>query len=482
MSNATTLVGKQHDGTSLARSDAFDADGGLTMFEHTAVGFIGLGHLGLPIANNLLEAGHSLRVYNRTQEKTEPFLARGAHIASQPFDAVMTGGIVASVLWDDAALESVVTSDGFLERLGPGGVHISMSTVLPETARRLGAMHERMGSFYVDAPIFGGPDAAADKKLSVVFAGAASAKARIRPLLWAMGANGIFDFGDAVGTASAVKLVGNFLVFSAANSLAEALSIADKSGVDRRAAVEMLTKTLFPAPVYERYGKMIAAGAPAGLRGGIPQKDIGLLKRMAEQVGVRAPLASRLYELVRETSQSTPRADFWHGAVSDCGATTVRRLRRDDAQTFRTVLLDALKEHPDAFSASFEDELRLPIETFEGRLESGEMFGAFAGDALVGIVTLQPGALRKRRHVAMLWGMYVVPTVRRTGVAACLMAAALEHASAQVDQVELFVNIENDVARRFYRRFGFEPYGHMRRALRVDGRDYDAEMMVRVFR
>ena len=144
------------------------------MYEHTVIGFIGLGHLGLPIATNLVDAGLSLRVYNRTQDKTEPFLARGAHIASQPVDTVMTGGIVASVLWDDAALESVVTSDGFLERLGPGGVHISMSTVLPETARRLGAMHERMGSCYVDAPIFGGPDAAADKKLSVAIAGAAS--------------------------------------------------------------------------------------------------------------------------------------------------------------------------------------------------------------------------------------------------------------------------------------------------------------------
>jgi 3-hydroxyisobutyrate dehydrogenase-like beta-hydroxyacid dehydrogenase/ribosomal protein S18 acetylase RimI-like enzyme len=452
------------------------------MSERTVIGFIGLGHLGLPIAPNLLEAGHSLRVYNRTQKKTEPFLARDAHVASQPRDAVSKGGIVVSVLWDDTALESVVTSDGFLECLGPGGVHISVSTVLPETSRRLETMHERMGSRYVAAPIFGRPEAAADKKLWVVIAGAASAKARVRPLLKAMGARGIFDFGVDVGAASVVKLVGNFLVFAAAGSLAEALAIADKSGVDPKAAVEMLTTTLLPGPVYESYGKMAAAGTPAALRGGIPQKDIGLWKRMAEQVGVPAPIASQLYELAKETSLSTPQNDFPHRTVSDCGATTVRRLRREDAHTFRTVQLDALKEHPNAFSASVEDELTLPIDAFERRLESGEVFGAFAVGALVGIVTLQPGALRKRRHVAMLWGMYVVPTVRRTGVAAYLMAVALEHASAQVDQVELFVNTENDVARRFYRRFGFVPYGHMRRALRVDGRDYHAEMLVKVFR
>ena len=452
------------------------------MSEHTAIGFIGLGHLGLPIATNLLDAGHSLRVYNRTPDKAAPLLARGADAATHPVDAVATGGIVASVLWDDAALEAVVTSDGFLERLGPGGVHISMSTVLPETARRLEAMHARMGSFYVEAPVFGGPEAAAGKKLWAVIAGEASARARVRPLLKDVGARGVFDFGAAVGTASLVKLVGNFLMFSAASSLAEALAIADKSGVDRNAVVEMLTTTLFPAPVYESYGKSIAAGTPALLRGGIPQKDLGLLRRTAEHIGVPAPVASRLYELVKETSPSTPQTAARRGAENDCGATTIRRLRGNDARTFRTVLLAALKEHPDAFSASLEDELLLPIEAFESRLESGEVLGAFARDALVGIVTLQPGALRTRRHVAMLWGMYVVPTVRRTGVATCLMAAALEHAATQVDQVELFVNVENDVARRFYRRFGFEPYGTMRRALRVDGRDYDAEMMVKLFR
>src|SRR5438270_10269433 len=96
------------------------------------IGFIGLGHLGLPVATNLLKAGYPLRVYNRTASKAESLVAQGAHLARRPVDAVTSGGIVATLVWDDVALESIVMSGGFLEHLGPGGIHLSMSTVLPE--------------------------------------------------------------------------------------------------------------------------------------------------------------------------------------------------------------------------------------------------------------------------------------------------------------------------------------------------------------
>ena len=77
------------------------------------IGFIGLGHLGLPVATNLLTAGYALRLYNRTASKAESLVAQGAQLAPRPVDAVTTGGIVATIVWDDAALESVVMSDGF---------------------------------------------------------------------------------------------------------------------------------------------------------------------------------------------------------------------------------------------------------------------------------------------------------------------------------------------------------------------------------
>jgi 3-hydroxyisobutyrate dehydrogenase-like beta-hydroxyacid dehydrogenase len=263
------------------------------------IGFIGLGHLGLPLATNLLTAGYALRVYNRTASKVDSLVARGAHLAPRPVDAVTTGGMVVTLVWDGAALESVVMSDGFLEHLGPGGIHLSMSTVLPETAKKLAAMHAQHGSIYVEAPIFGRPEAAIAKQLWIPVAGPQEAKERVRPLLTAMGAQGIFDFGEKVGAATLVKLVGNFLITSAGYSLREALSMAQKNGVDPRAVVEMLTQTLLPAPIYQSYGKRIAENNAPFSQNAIPLKDVGFFKQTAQEVESPTPIANLLHDLLR---------------------------------------------------------------------------------------------------------------------------------------------------------------------------------------
>jgi 3-hydroxyisobutyrate dehydrogenase-like beta-hydroxyacid dehydrogenase len=263
-----------------------------------AIGFIGLGLLGLPVASNLVDAGYPVRVYNRTASKADPLIARGAERAARPADAVGPGGIVISLVWDDAALEAIVTSEGFLEGLGAGGIHLSMSTVSPETARRLAALHDANGSVYVEAPIFGRPEAAAARELLIPIAGPQAAKARVRPVLEALGARGIFDFGDAIGAATTVKILGNFLIISATRSMAEALALAEHGGVDPRAVVDMLTTTLFAAPIYQSYGKRIVDKVPA-MQSPIPQKDLGLFTHLAGQVGSPAPIATRLHELLR---------------------------------------------------------------------------------------------------------------------------------------------------------------------------------------
>ena len=110
-----------------------------------------------------------------------------------------------TVLWDAAAVESVVKSDGFLDRLDPGGIHVCVST----------GSHAQHGSTYVEAPVFGRPDAAIAKKLWILLAGPQMARDRVRPLITSMGAQGILDFGEDVGAATVVKLVGNFLIILA---------------------------------------------------------------------------------------------------------------------------------------------------------------------------------------------------------------------------------------------------------------------------
>src|SRR6266478_564826 len=114
------------------------------------IGFVGLGSMGLPMAANLLAAGYDLAVYNRTAAKAEPLAAKGARRVDRPGDVAEPGGIVVSMLADDAALEAIVTGDdGLAKRLAPGGIHISMSTVSPATTRKLAPYHASCGSVMV---------------------------------------------------------------------------------------------------------------------------------------------------------------------------------------------------------------------------------------------------------------------------------------------------------------------------------------------
>jgi 3-hydroxyisobutyrate dehydrogenase-like beta-hydroxyacid dehydrogenase len=262
------------------------------------VGFIGLGLLGFPMAKNLLDSGHALRVYNRTASKAEPLVAGGAKLAAKPSDVAVPGGVVVSVVWDDAALESIASSEGFLETLGKGGVHISMSTVSPECAKRVAKMHEARGCHYLEAPVFGRPEAAVARQLTIPMSGEKTVKDRAKPVLEGMGAQQIFDFGEAPGAAVAVKIAGNFLIISATRSMQESFSMAEKNGVDLKTLVHMLTTTLFPSPIYRSYGARLADKQPA-MQSPIPLKDVGLFKQTAAAVGSPSPLVDRLLEMLK---------------------------------------------------------------------------------------------------------------------------------------------------------------------------------------
>src|ERR1700737_5376843 len=139
------------------------------------ISFIGLGNMGLAVAINLLKAGFGLRVYNRTAEKARPLLELGARLARSPAEAASPGGVVVTMVSDDRAVEEVTLgAKGLLARLGDG-VHLSMSTIAPRTARRLGGLHRERGAGYVASPVFGKPEVAAEARLWVVTSGDAAA-------------------------------------------------------------------------------------------------------------------------------------------------------------------------------------------------------------------------------------------------------------------------------------------------------------------
>jgi 3-hydroxyisobutyrate dehydrogenase-like beta-hydroxyacid dehydrogenase len=258
------------------------------------IGFIGLGSMGLPMASNLLAAGHKLQVYNRTASKADSLVTRGAELKTDSAAVASPGGVVVTMLADDVALEAlVVGAETIAHRLAPGGIHISMSTIAPATSRKLALYHADNGSIYVAAPVFGRPDAAAAKRLWICHSGPQQAKQKIASILDAMGQK-TFDFGEDPGAANAVKLSGNFLIASAMESMAEALAMLEKNGMDRVAAIEMLTSTLFACPVYQGYGKAIAQmrHMPAGFRLALGLKDVDLALKTGAEVRAPMPVAA----------------------------------------------------------------------------------------------------------------------------------------------------------------------------------------------
>jgi len=283
----------------------------------TEVGFIGLGAMGEPMAANLAAAGYKLRVYNRTAAKADALVAAGATRVERLGDAAPAGGVAITMVADDAALEQVTLGAGGLaERLGRGGIHISMSTVAPATTRRLAEHHAACGNSIIAAPVFGRPDAAKAKRLWVLASGPAAQKTAIRPLLDAMG-QAIFDFGEEPGAANVAKLAANFLIAANLEAMSEAFAMAEKQGVDRTAVADLLAKTLFACPIYQGYGKAIAEKrfTPVGFRMPLGLKDVELALRTASEVTMALPVAS----LVRDrflASLAKGRADMDWSAIA----------------------------------------------------------------------------------------------------------------------------------------------------------------------
>ncbi len=265
------------------------------------IGWVGLGKLGYPMAVNLLECGYQLTVYNRTQSKAEPLAELGAQVASDPLQVAATGGIVVSVLWNSETTEGLVTP-AFLSRM-EGGIHVGMCTGSPEAAKRLAKLHVDHGSTYVEAPVFGRPEAVTERQLAIPYVGSFEAKNRMKSVLIAMGGSALFDMGEKPGVPTVIKQLGNFLIISAGRSLVEGLAIAESAGVDTMAAVRMLTETLFPSPIYRSYGSAIAEKKDVFNTSPIPAKDLGLFRKVAEEYSIPHPITQTLLQLTNSTSQ-----------------------------------------------------------------------------------------------------------------------------------------------------------------------------------
>ncbi len=290
-----------------------------------SIGFIGLGNMGFPIARNLLASGYKVRVFNRTKAKALPLTENGAELVDSQEDVIEAGGIVFSILSDDDAVRSVtVQNPEFLRRLGPGGVHVSMSTISPETARYLAKEHANQGVSYLGSPVSGRPDRAAAGKLFILLAGKQSAKERVLPLLECIGER-VFDFGEDPWNSNVAKLALNFNVLASVEAMAESFVFGEKNGIPRERMAELLSETLFGGIVYKGYGQQVAHQIyePAAFRLRLGWKDLRLLLETAQDTGTPMPLGSLLRDRML-TAIAKERADFdWCaialGASEDAG-------------------------------------------------------------------------------------------------------------------------------------------------------------------
>ncbi|MFB7452709.1 NAD(P)-dependent oxidoreductase [Streptomyces sp. NPDC056194] len=276
-----------------------------------SIAVIGLGAMGRPMARNLLKAGHDVVVWNRSDGPAVELVAAGARRAASVAEA-MQAPVVFSVLSDDRAVTETFIDSGALAQTPGGTVHVNLATVSAGLARRLGAAHAEHGVGYVAAPVFGRVPVAEAGELNVLAAGEHALLDRVQPFFDVIGSR-TWRLGDRPEQANIVKILGNYLIACAIQSLGEAVSLAEGAGVDSGQLVELLTSTLFPGPVYTGYGSMIAERRyqPAGFTTVLGRKDLHLALDAATDQGIPLPIGQLLRAVFDEAIADGRGADDW---------------------------------------------------------------------------------------------------------------------------------------------------------------------------
>lgn len=225
-----------------------------------------------------------------------------------------------TMLADDEADRAVLLEQGVLEAAAPGLIHVNLATISVDLARELARLEHEHGITYVAAPVFGRPEAARAAKLNVVVAGAADAIARVEALLAVIGER-LWRIPGPPEHANVVKLAGNFMIASALETMGEASALVRAYGVSSGEFLNILTGSLFAAPVYQTYGRLIAAERyePAAFTMALGLKDVRLALRAAAGAEVPMPFASVLQDHLLEALATGKAHQDW-AALADIAA------------------------------------------------------------------------------------------------------------------------------------------------------------------
>ena len=258
------------------------------------IGFIGLGRMGGPIAENLLKAGHSVTVWNRSPGPVQQLVGQGA-VAAQTPQAAMQGDAVFSMLSNDAVMHEVGLAGPLLENAKKDLIHINMATISAAFAQELQAAHAKAGLAYLSAPVFGRPDMAAAAQLVLVAAGDAAARDAMQPVFDRIGSRTLW-LGEDAQKANLFKIAGNFMIASEMQATGEAFALLRKGGVDPAAFHDVMSGRLFTGAVFQNYGQMVLNRQyePAGFALTLGLKDVNLARAAAAGLGMAMPTADLL--------------------------------------------------------------------------------------------------------------------------------------------------------------------------------------------
>jgi 2-hydroxy-3-oxopropionate reductase len=281
------------------------------------IGFIGLGLIGKPMAQNLLRAGFPLTVWNRTKSKADDLVRSGAKLAENPRELAAQSDVLITIVSDPPALEEILFGSGALQALRKGTILIDSSTVSPDTARRVASACSERAVDFLDAPVTGGTWGAEKGELVFMVGGEAKVLDRAKPALEAMGKK-FFLLGPN-GAGQTVKLGMNLLLALEIDAWAESLALVTNAGVPAERLIEVMQSSMGHARLLDvKTPLMLENEYPASFPLRLMHKDLRLALELAREQGTRLPAAEAAYATytaVKDASRDDPDfaavARFW---------------------------------------------------------------------------------------------------------------------------------------------------------------------------
>jgi 3-hydroxyisobutyrate dehydrogenase-like beta-hydroxyacid dehydrogenase len=263
-----------------------------------AVGFVGLGVMGGRIARRLLRAGHTVTGYNRTRAKAEWLLAEGLRLADSPRAAAEASDITFSMVTGTAALRAVTEGpDGVLAGLGPGKVYVDMSTVSPNASRELAGKVAERGAAMLDAPVSGSVATLEEGRLSIIVGGDRTVVDRVLPVLRDIGPT-VTHVGPG-GRAVLMKIATNLSLAVQMVAFSEGVLLAEKAGIPRETAVEVLLHSVIASPMISYRGPFVLKQPEeAWFDVDMMQKDLLLALEAGRELDVALPTTAASNQLL----------------------------------------------------------------------------------------------------------------------------------------------------------------------------------------